>query len=94
VATARRPPLRSRAPRPNQENIAPPPPSLGPAEAPTVPSGDNEVGEGEEEEGVAAARAGRAARVTLTGGATRGQRLLKLNDLNYVFMGHVKFQVS
>jgi hypothetical protein len=36
---------------------------------------------------VAAARAGRAARVTLTGGATRGQRLLKLNDLNYVFMG-------
>jgi hypothetical protein len=70
VATACRPPLGSRAPRPNQENIAPPPPSLGPAEAPTVPSGDSEVGEGEE--GVAAARAGRAARVTLTGGATRG----------------------
>lgn len=36
---------------------------------------------------MAAARAGRAARVTPTGGATRGQRLLKLNDLNYVFMG-------
>lgn len=46
MATARRPPLGRRAPRPNQENIAPPPPSLGPAEAPTVPSGDSEVGGG------------------------------------------------